>query len=510
MANDDWKKMLFEYTLNLKRLGLTRESAEKKYRERAEQEGLRGEEVDEIFNNAWNSELESNRRRFSFTDVGNAERLVARYGEKIRYCKDMGKWLIWDGVRWQVDDANQMIELAKETVRGIAREAPRNKDGERDERYRDHALASESEARLRAMIRLAQSDDKAGIVVPASKLDADPWLLNCLNGTIDLKTVDLLPHDPAHFITKVIPFEFYNHHPRPPAWMRFLERIMGGEHRLVYFLQRCIGYVLTGDTSEQCFFLLYGKGANGKSVFLEVIRSLLGEDYARQADLSTFLSRQHTGIPNDLARFKGVRFVSGTEMDEGKRLYEPLVKLVSGGDTITARFLYKEFFEFVPSFKLFIATNHKPNVVGVDHAIWRRIKLIPFPVTIPEHEQDRDLLRKLKAELPSILTWAVWGCRRWRRGGLRFPDQVVQATRGYREESDVVGRFIEECCEIGHGQRATVKELYEAFVKRHGEEGDRPMNSSQFGQRMAAKGFDRWRTGSSRGFEGIAVRKTDP
>ena len=240
---------------------------------------------------------------------------------------------------------------------------------------------------------------------------------------------------------------------------------MNGNEKLIAYLQKAVGYTLTGDTSEQVLHFLYGLGANGKSTFLETIMAMLG-DYAKQTSTETILVKKMTGgIPNDLAGLKGARLVSAQEVESGRRLAESLVKQLTGGDTISARFLHGEFFDFKPTFKLWISGNSKPVVRGGDYAIWRRIRLIPFTVQIPPEEQDRRLSEKLRGELPGILNWSLAGCLAWQREGLTPPEEVTAATESYRDEMDIIGQFIGERCLMGPEYKVTAKKLYAAFVE---------------------------------------------
>lgn len=250
-----------------------------------------------------------------------------------------------------------------------------------------------------------------------------------------------------------------------------------------------MGYSLTGHTSEQVLLLLYGIGANGKSTFLETVRALLG-DYATQADFTTFLKRESDGARNDLARLVGTRFVSAVEAEAGKPLAEALVKQLTGGDTITARFLFREFFDFRPAFKLWLAANHKPTITGGDHGIWRRMRLVPFTVTIPEAERDAKLTSKLAAELPGILAWAVRGWLAWRAAGLGLPPEVQAATASYRDEMDALGPFLDEATAAVDGARITAKELYEAYEAWCAANGERPRSQKGFAMSLRERGFE--------------------
>jgi putative DNA primase/helicase len=254
-------------------------------------------------------------------------------------------------------------------------------------------------------------------------------------------------------------------------------------------VQRAVGYSLSGSTAEQCLFFLYGTGKNGKSTFLEIVRALAGE-YATQADFTTFLEKRNDSGPrNDIARLFGARVVTSSEVGENKKLNEPLVKSLTGGDTIAARRLYSEAFEFEPTFKLWLAANHKPRIAGTDLGIWRRVRLVPFTVEIPEAEQDQNLKEALKTELPGILAWAVAGCRLWQLHGLGLPDEVRAATEAYRSEQDTLGNFLEEYCEVGAGYTALVGQLYDAYKEwcRDGEQ--KPSSKIVFGRMLGERGF---------------------
>ncbi len=369
--------------------------------------------------------------------------------------------------------------------------ASNHPDDEKRQKLVKHALSTESEARLRAMINLAQSEP--GIPVTEVELDADPWLLNVLNGTLDLKTGELRPHLREDLITKLSPVR-YDLDATCPTWDKFLQHIMDGDEDRIRFLQKAIGYSLTGSTTEQVLFIFYGNGANGKSTFLITIHSLLG-DYARQTPTETLLIKRGNGIPNDVARLKGARFVDAAEAESGKQLAEALVKQLTGGDKIPARFLYGEFFEFDVTFKLFLAVNHKPIIRGNDYAIWRRIRLVPFNVTIPPEEQDKTLSEKLKAELPGILRWAVEGCLLWQKEGLGVPDLVKSATGDYRAEMDVIADFIAECCEVAPGAKTPFKALYKRYTEWCQENQEESIGKKDFGRCLTERGF---KTGRNR------------
>lgn len=438
---------------------------------------------------------------FALTDLGNAERLVARHGDDLHFVHAWDTWLVWDGSRWPIDDTGEIERRAKATVRGMYAEAEAISDqGERGA-LAAHAIRSESEGRIKALIALAESEPT--IPVAPAALDADPWLFNCANGTLDLRRGVLLPYDRAHLLTKMAPVT-YDPTAGCTTWDTFLRRIMAGDEQKIGYLQRAVGYGLTGLTVEQVLFILYGVGANGKTTFVEAIKALLGP-YAASTDPATFLATATDRIRNDLARLAGVRFVPAVEADEGRRFAEALVKQITGGDTITARFLHKEFFEFTPAFKVFLATNHKPVVRGTDHAIWRRIRLIPFTVSIPPAEQDRYLLDKLRRELSGILNWAVQGCLAWQREGLGTPDVVSKATADYRAEMDALAGFLADRCAVGEAFSEVAGALYGAYRSWCDANGEHPLNQTRFGTQLADRGFPAHRDGARRYRRGLRL-----
>jgi putative DNA primase/helicase len=389
---------------------------------------------------------------------------------------------VWDGKRWKKDASGEVYRLAKETVASIYGEAEAAPDGERRKALANHAMKSEAGARIREMVDLARSD----VPVMPEDLDASPDLLNALNGTVDLRTGELREHRRDDLITKIAPVEYRPDAPAP-VWAAFLERVLPGE-ALRGFVQRAAGYSATGDTSEQCMFINHGTGANGKSTFQEALAAALG-DYAMRTPTEMLLAKRPGSVPNDVARLKGARLVTASEMEEGRRLAESLVKDLTGQDTITARFMRAEFFDFRPTHKLWLSTNHKPEIRGTDVAIWRRIRLIPFTETIPPAEQDKKLPEKLRDELPGVLAWIVEGCLEWRRKGLRPPNEVRRATVEYRAEMDVLAAFLADCCQQGEGMSAFAGNLWNAWRRWCQETGESEGTQKRFGGRLAERGF---------------------
>jgi putative DNA primase/helicase len=353
------------------------------------------------------------------------------------------------------------------------------------------------------MIVLARTEEP--VVVSITTLDSSPWLLNVQNGTLDLTTGDLRPYDPADLITRVAPVA-YDSGAEAPTWRGFLHTVMGGDEQLIRYLQRLVGYALTGQTTEHILAFLHGYGANGKTTFLNTILALLGP-YGKQADPMLLVARSRDPHPTNMADLVGSRFVVCSEVDDGRHMAEAAMKQLTGGDRIKARFMHRDFFEFEPTHKIWLAANNKPIVRNNDHGVWRRIRLIPFTVTIPAEEQDRDLPEKLRAELPGILAWAVEGCLEWRRGGLRDPESVRAATQGYRDDMDLIGQFIVERCEEIPGRRAQAQTLYAAYRTWCEENGLHPCSQQAFGRRLSERGFESRRsTGGRVVYDGLDVR----
>jgi putative DNA primase/helicase len=341
------------------------------------------------------------------------------------------------------------------------------------------------------MLELAKSEPET-MLLP-EHLDEDPFLLNVLNGTLDLRTGELRPHRREDRITKLAPVH-YEKHVGAPLFARFLERITDGNVELESYLCRSVGYALTGSTRQQCLEIHYGTGANGKTVFRETIRAMLG-DYALTISSDTLMARRWAAgnATPDVARLRGARFVIASESGQRSSFAEERVKTLTGGDSICARFLYQDEIEFEPSHKLFLATNHRPRVYGTDPAIWRRIHLVPFTVTIPEPEQDKELLEKLKKELSGILSWAVEGCLEWQATGLRPPEAVQKATNQYQRDMDTLGLFLEEETERSEDpeERIKVKDLYGAYSAWCERGNEKPMSMKAFGTSMHERRYER-------------------
>ncbi len=395
------------------------------------------------------------------TESTLAERLIASYGSDLLFCGPWRKWLIYRGGRWE--ECPTPAPVQQRTIR-LIREARAQaaRGGGAEAQAAVKALFAAEKRSVRDSI-VALAAHEAAVQAAPGEFDSDPFLLNARNGTVDLRAGRLRTHERSDRLTKMAPVT-YDATASAPTWIAFLERIFGGRREMLDFIQRAIGYSLTGATGEQCLFICWGAGANGKSTLLEALRFVLG-DYARAAPLDLFVASKGDRHPTELATLAGVRFAPCVETREGARLNETLLKQLTGSDTVQARRMREDFWEFQPVAKLWLGTNHRPTIRGTDTAIWRRVRLIPFTVTIPPEERDRELPAKLRAEAPGILRWAIEGCLTWQREGLRPPADVTCATDAYRQDEDRLGAFIAECCKTGSGFVAKSADLFAAYAR---------------------------------------------
>lgn len=425
---------------------------------------------------------------YKLTDVGNAERFVSMFKDQVKYCSIYKKWFIWNGKRWEQDDTGKVITYAIECVRNIIHDADMLPDGDKRKALIQHSLKSESSGRLKALLEIASG--MPAITIRSEDLDRDPWLLNCQNGTINLKTGKLQEHNPKNFITRICSAPYDPACPIP-LWTQLLEKVSGGNDGVKQYMQKAFGYALSGDISEQVMFLLYGTGSNGKSTMLNIFSALL-DGYAQSTSSDTFMQKKNESVNNDIARLKGARFVSAIEMEEGKRMAESLIKSMTGGDRLVTRFLYGEFFEYVPQFKVFLAVNHKPDIRDTTKSIWRRIKVMEFTNTFTEQERDKNYPAKIMAsEMPGILAWAVQGCLLWQREGITDPDKIREATQAYREEMDSFSQFFNECCIVRDGARVTNKMLRSKYDEWCQENGEWCLKQRPFSQKLLERKFEK-------------------
>ncbi len=425
----------------------------------------------------------------STSEDGLAERFVQRHGEGIVFDHDTARWFVWNGARWRQDDTDATLDSVRLLCREVA--------GWVTEPGQQRRL--QSQRTIKSVEQIARSDQR--VACTSSRFDADPLLLGTPGGTVDLRTGGMRGADPGDWITKqtaVAPGT-----EPPDRWLQFLDEATGRDDELVEFLQRMVGYCLTGDTREHALFFVYGDGGNGKSVFLDTINGMLG-DYVRTAPLDAFTARKHEQHSTELARLQGARLVSAVETEEGRAWAESRIKQLTGGDKIAARFMRQDFFEFTPCFKLVIVGNHQPVLHNVDAAARRRFRIIPFTRKPPV--VDKQLKERLTAEWPGILRWAIDGCQRWLRDGLGEPAAVTEATAAYFNDQDTIGAWLDERCIVGALETESTGKLFENWTAFAQSAGERPGTKKSFAQNLIKRGFPPERTRAMRGFRGLSVR----
>jgi putative DNA primase/helicase len=414
------------------------------------------------------------------TDAANGELFAMIHGGHLKYVTDAGRWLRWDGKRWTHGYEGDLIQAAKEVSESLLHHATKLRGEETKKAAFAWGLKSANIGRLQAMISMGASEPDVRVM--AADLDHDPMMLNVDNGTVDLMRGTLNQHDRSDYITRIVPVT-YDAEATCPRWFQFLDEVFDSDQELISFVQRAVGYTLTGDTREHALFLLWGNGCNGKSVFIEIMRCILGE-FAVATPMATFTTKRDGSTPtNDLAMLRGARLVSVQESEETAGFSESLVKQITGGDAITARFLHREFFTFTPQFKPWIATNHKPRVRGTDDGFWRRVRLIPFTVSFL-NRQDKTLFQTLRNELPGILNWAIDGCISWQSMGLGHASAVDNATASYRSESDSIAIFVSDCLVVNPDAdiEISAKRVYSLYLKWCEDNGEKPKSKKMLGE----------------------------
>lgn len=411
---------------------------------------------------------------YALTDLGNSHWFVEMYGADFRWCGAMPGtgWMVWTGARWESDDT-KLVSRRAASIGAMWRRVAAEVDDQAQAAIRKHTSHAESASGIRAIVEISQANE--AIVTRQSQWDADIWAFNTPSATYDLRKQTAHAPRRDEYITRIGSVNAATEC-ECPIWIAFLDTIFGGDDELIGYIQRAMGYCLTGSTAEQCVFICYGTGQNGKSKFVEVLHYILG-DYAKQTPVQTFTQKREGGIPNDLAALNGARVVTCSEAKENEGLDEALVKLASGGDPITARFLGREFFSFLPAFKLWMLTNHKPVIKGTDKGIWRRIRLIPFLVTIPDDKIDKELGTKLKNEAAAILRWTLNGLKNYNSVGLAPPAAVVAATAEYRADMDSLAEFIDDCIDRDEDSETSNDAVYEAYKAWAQAQGERHVRS---------------------------------
>jgi P4 family phage/plasmid primase-like protien len=444
---------------------------------------------------------------FQDSDAGNAERFHLRHGEDVRYVRASGQWLLWNGYRWEPDTTGGMTCLFVNVMRELAAEAVRTEDPKAAQAKAAFALRSTNLEKVNSGLAMLKA--LPGITVAVDELDGDPWLVGAPSGVVDLRSGEPIRPERSQLITKTIGTR-HDAAADCPRWREFIRTVTAGDDELAAYLQAAVGYTMTGLCREQCLFFLHGNGCNGKGVFSETIKTLIG-DYGQTAPESLFTRDRNSSATNDVARLAGCRLAIAAELDEGAAFAESRIKSLTGADTITARFLHKEFFDFQPTHKFWVSGNHKPTVRGTDVGIWRRLRLVPFTVRITDEQKDPALADKLLGELPGILNWALEGCLRWQREGLKVPACVRKATEDYRREEDVIGQFLGDCTHPSPGERTPTTAVYQRYALWCEIEGIQPkfrLSARRLIRRIEEHHYARRKSNGAHFWEGLEI--TDP
>ena len=427
---------------------------------------------------------------YHLTDIGNGLRLVDSCAGRLCYVAEWKQWLVWDGQRWCKGDDAGVMKLAHKVALGIYDGISKEDDEKKRKELLKWAIQSESAVRIDAMIKTA----RPYLTIPSAQFDTRPDMLCVRNGVVNLRTGQLIPHDATMMLTKRTDID-YDPTATAPTWRAFLDRIFEGNGDVLQFIQRAVGYTLTGSTDEHCLFFLYGVGANGKSTFLEAMRMLMGEYYVTTS-VEAMLATEYTGGATPyVASLPGMRMAMASEMPEGRRFNESLIKDITGGGTITARHLYGAPFEFQPSHTMWISGNYRPRITGTDEGIWRRLKVVPFNAFIPP-EQRRpmaEVLDGFRNELSGILTWAVQGAVAWYDWGLPTSPTIEQATMEYRGEEDVVARFVAAVCVLQPDAMTAKHKVFDAWQQWTDEESEKSANGwsqRRFTEQLKRKGVE--------------------
>ncbi|MCH8272262.1 MAG: hypothetical protein IIB41_03300 [Candidatus Marinimicrobia bacterium] len=419
---------------------------------------------------------------FSESDAGNAEMLAYHYGDKIRYNHSEGKWFIWNGNYWEQDVSKKVYEYAKETAKQRQLDALNITDSTKKILSLKFALKFEDHHKINACLNSAKSHRL--LATTANDWNVDPFRLQCKNGVLVLDNeIKFIASSPEMMTSQSIGCE-YVPEAGCPTFEKALSEMMNNRQQLFEFVQRAIGYSLSGEISEHCFFIMYGSGANGKTVLQNTIKTLLG-DYAKHSQFAAFTQRYNNSQTNDLARLHSARIVIASEGSDSKKFDEEQLKQITGADNVTARFLYHESFTFTPKFKLWLAVNSLPKVDDVSEGFWRRVRIIPFERLFEGEDRDPNLEEKLKKELPGILNWALRGFQTWKQQGLTPPSEVLNATKEYQTESDDVAQFLEDQTLRDDNSRIRTNDLYSAFCNWHEREySGKPMTQNRFSRRV--------------------------
>lgn len=438
------------------------------------------------------------------SDTGNAECLMQLFGDDLRFCHTRDAWMVWDGARWIVDEGGTAQRAMIAVVRARFRACETIPDLDQRKKAAGWCIGCESADKIHAALRIGRYLEMFSTTI--NQWDSDPFAAAAIGATLDLRSVVHRSMRREDHITMQFNAT-YDPDAACPRWGKFLDEVFSGNAELIAYIQRAVGYCLTGDTREQKMFLCHGPGANGKSVFLDVLIALFG-DYGACASFETFDANRRSESSNDLAALRGKRLVTVIETEDGRRLAEARVKSVTGQDLITCRFLYGEYFSYRPTYKIWLAMNHLPAIRGTDKGIWRRIQLIPFTVDFSGRE-DKTLRDTLLAERDGILQWALEGLRQWWKRGLDTPAIVTQATDRYRTESDQIGRWMTDACVILSNVSVSASAAYQNYKAWCEASGEQPITQNRMGRTLTEKGFDQGVIRNTRTWIGIGLRADD-
>jgi len=434
-----------------------------------------------------------NQSSTALSDADQSDKFAQQFGDKARFCHQIGKggkWYVWNGKQWAIDETKEVRLLAEKSIRANVSLFPAPFG----------SFYSLSTARIKSVVELAASK----ITINKKELDADPWMFNCANGVIDLRTGKLLSHDPKLKLSCISPAT-YNSNAQCPLFLKYLDQVTLGRKNLITFLQRFAGYCLTGITREHCFVILSGRGRNGKGTFKDVLNYILG-DYASALTSACLMVQKYDGIPNELAGIEGKRLIVASETNENRQLDEAKIKELTGGDLIKARFLHREWFTYETTYKICLLTNNKPLIKGSDEGIWSRIRVIPFDLFLKPEERDVQLQDKLKAEASGILNWMLQGCKEWQESGLTLPDEVKYTTEGYRNDMDYISAFLAECIVHIPGKIIPKSIMHEKFCEWYAQDRDGAIPTKQeLGKRLKLQGLDDDRSGKLRYWKDVQL-----
>ncbi|WP_368488459.1 phage/plasmid primase, P4 family [Clostridium sp. BJN0013] len=463
----------------------------------------------------WNPALEPenvNLINFNFSDVGNAERLITMYNKIIRYKPGLKRswWFIWSGKYWQPDCVGKIEVLARSVIKSLQQQGKELPQSTEDikKQVSKFVLRSENDNHIRAMINQARTEHN----IVLSEMNKDVYLLNLRNGTLNLKTGELQEHNRKDYITRLVNVDF-----KPgatcPNWVEFVDKIFMGNKELIEYIQKSIGYSMTGDANLQCFYILHGQGSNGKGTFMKAVMTILGDYSATLKGNSLMEKIGDEGARGDLAKLEGKYFVCVNELEERKCFDEALVKsLTSGADEVVpVRRMYEEEFDLHPTFKLWMTTNKLPRIKGTDNGIWRRVRKIPFEYNF-ENDPEKDehfFENKLMPEMSGILNWALEGCLKWQKEGMKVPDDVKYAIDDYKNEMDPVQRFIDDECIVSETCKVKISELYTCYTDWSHENKEYVLSTIKLSKRLVEKGFKKERNKHGRYWQGIGIVDTE-